>query len=176
LSKYWTIPPNPNTEFAAAMEDVMGAYARPYDPARPVVCMDEQPYQLLGEARDPAQDCRLAQRLEIHHTPKRGSWLNIAEIELSAMTSGYARWFVGGSGPGGEVGEVEPAGGIEGVFDAPRWVSCWRPGVLVVVVGGPPGSESPVVGAPGVAGSGQFDWVVVVAEVGVGVREAAPET
>jgi hypothetical protein len=29
----------------------------------------------------------LAQRLEIHHTPKNGSWLNIAEIELSAMAS-----------------------------------------------------------------------------------------
>jgi hypothetical protein len=29
----------------------------------------------------------LARRLEIHYTPKHGSWLNIAEIELSAMTS-----------------------------------------------------------------------------------------
>jgi hypothetical protein len=29
----------------------------------------------------------LAQKLEIHYTPKHGSWLNIAEIELSAMTS-----------------------------------------------------------------------------------------
>lgn len=28
----------------------------------------------------------LAQRLEIHYTPKHGSWLNIAEIELSALT------------------------------------------------------------------------------------------
>ena len=28
---------------------------------------------------------RIAQRLEIHYTPKHGSWLNIAEIELSAM-------------------------------------------------------------------------------------------
>lgn len=30
---------------------------------------------------------RLSQRLEIHHTPKHGSWLNIAEIELSALTT-----------------------------------------------------------------------------------------
>ena len=31
-------------------------------------------------------DCkRLADRLEIHHTPKHGSWLNMAEIELSAL-------------------------------------------------------------------------------------------
>jgi hypothetical protein len=35
---------------------------------------------LTGEAR------RLAERLEIHHTPKHGSWLNIVEIELSALS------------------------------------------------------------------------------------------
>ena len=153
------------------MEDVLAVYARPYDPRRPVVCMDEKPYQLLGQVRDPvpaepghdrkedseyvrhgtcsifvwveplrgwrrvdAQPHRtkidwarqvqhllthdypdaetvvlvmdnlnthgigslyeafdpatafaLAQRLEIHHTPRHGSWLNIAEIELSAL-------------------------------------------------------------------------------------------
>ena len=154
------------------MEDVLAVYCRPYDPMRPVVCMDEKPYQLLGHARDPipgragrdrledseyvrAGTCSifcwveplrgwrrvdahprrtkvdwahqvtriltvdysdaetvvlvmdnlnthgiaslyeafdpttafgLAQRLEIHHTPRHGSWLNIAEIELSALT------------------------------------------------------------------------------------------
>jgi hypothetical protein len=154
------------------MEDVLAVYARPYDPQLPVVCMDEKPYQLLGQVRDPipaqpGQDLKedseyvrcgtcsifcwveplrgwrrvdaqprrtmvdwarqverlltldypdagkvvlvmdnlnthtiaslyeafdpekafaLAQRLEIHHTPKHGSWLNIAEIELSALT------------------------------------------------------------------------------------------
>jgi hypothetical protein len=36
----------------------------------------------------PAQEAfEIAQKFEIHHTPKHGSWLNIAEIELSAMTS-----------------------------------------------------------------------------------------
>jgi hypothetical protein len=154
------------------MEDVLAVYARPHDPAVPVVCMDEKPCQLLADARAPipavpghdrkedseyvhhgtcsifcwaaplagwrrvnalahrtridwaAQVKRLltidypkaervvlvmdnlsthsiaslyeafgpeeafalAQRLEIHHTPKHGSWLNIAEIELSALT------------------------------------------------------------------------------------------
>jgi hypothetical protein len=154
------------------MEDVLAVYARPHDPRRPVVCMDEKPYQLLGQLREPipaepgrdrkedseyvrcgtcsifvwveplrgwrrvdAQPRRtridwahqvrhllthdypdaetvvlvmdnlnthtvgslyeafdpstafdLAQRLEIHHTPRHGSWLNIAEIELSALT------------------------------------------------------------------------------------------
>jgi hypothetical protein len=154
------------------MEDVLDVYARPWDPKRPVVCMDEKPYQLLDHARDPVPaipghdlkedseyvrqgtcsifvwveplaghrhvDARehrtrvdwaeeldrllsvdyphadkvvlvmdnlnthtlgslyeaftpdkahaLAQRLEIHYTPKHGSWLNIAEIELSCLT------------------------------------------------------------------------------------------
>ncbi len=154
------------------MEDVLAVYSRPFDPAVPVVCMDEKPYQLLDHARDPvpatpgtdlkedseyirrgtcsifvwveplagrrrvtarehrtrldwaaevdrllnrdypdaekvvlvmdnlnthsvgslyeafepAKAFALAQRLEIHHTPKHGSWLNIAEIELSALT------------------------------------------------------------------------------------------
>lgn len=154
------------------MEDVLAVYARPYDPAVPVICMDEKPYQLLDHLRapspatpgndlkedseyvrcgtcsifvwveplrgwrrvdaqsrrtkidwahqvqrllthdypdaekiilvmdnlnthslgslyqafDPATAFTLAQRLEIHHTPKHGSWLNIAEIELSALT------------------------------------------------------------------------------------------
>ena len=40
----------------------------------------------LYEAFEPAEAFALAQRLEIHHTPKHGSWLNIAEIELSALT------------------------------------------------------------------------------------------
>ena len=39
----------------------------------------------LYEAFPPEEAFRLAQRLEIHFTPKHGSWLNIAEIELSAL-------------------------------------------------------------------------------------------
>lgn len=38
------------------------------------------------EAFDPQEARRLINRLEIHYTPKHGSWLNIAEIELSALT------------------------------------------------------------------------------------------
>ena len=40
----------------------------------------------LYEAFPPAKARRLAQRLEMHYTPKHGSWLNIAENELSALT------------------------------------------------------------------------------------------
>jgi hypothetical protein len=39
----------------------------------------------LYEAFPPAEAKRLADRLEIHHTPKHGSWLNMAEIELSVL-------------------------------------------------------------------------------------------
>jgi hypothetical protein len=39
----------------------------------------------LYEAFDPAEAKRLADKLEIHQTPKHGSWLNIAEIELSVL-------------------------------------------------------------------------------------------
>ncbi len=40
----------------------------------------------LYEAFAPAEAKRLAAKLEIHHTPKHGSWLNIAEIELSVLS------------------------------------------------------------------------------------------
>ena len=39
----------------------------------------------LYEAFPPAEAKRLAERLEIHYTPKHGSWLNMAEIELSVL-------------------------------------------------------------------------------------------
>ncbi len=39
----------------------------------------------LYEAFEPAEARRLAMRFEVHHTPKHGSWLNVAEIFLSAM-------------------------------------------------------------------------------------------
>jgi hypothetical protein len=39
----------------------------------------------LYEAFEPAEALRLSRRLEIHHTPRHGSWLNMAEIELSAL-------------------------------------------------------------------------------------------
>ena len=154
------------------MEDVLEVYHRPYDPNRPLVCMDEASKQLIAEVREPLpaqpgsvakydseyerrgtanlfmaveplagkrtvqvterrtkidwakfmqfllltvypeaavvvlvmdnlnthgigslyaafapETARLlAARLEIHHTPKHGSWLNMAETELSILT------------------------------------------------------------------------------------------
>ena len=46
----------------------------------------------LYEAFPPAEARRIAEKLELHFTPKHGSWLNIAEIELSA----YKRQCVAG--------------------------------------------------------------------------------
>ncbi len=171
------IPPKADAEFAAQMEWVLDTYAMPYDSRHPVVCMDEQPVQLLKETRvpipatkdhprrvdyeyeragtasvflfceplvgwrevsvqaqrtkvdwaqemaallegryakaekvilvcdnlnthtlgafyeafEPERARSLARRLEIRHTPKHGSWLNIAECELSAMTKQCVR-------------------------------------------------------------------------------------
>ena len=159
------------------MEDVLAVYARPYDPQMPSVNMDEKPYQLLDDVREPLpmrpgstekadseyqrngtcsififteplngwrfadasphrtkkdwahrvkwlldeqypdaekvaltmdnlnthtlsslyetfspeEAFRLAQRLELHYTPKHGSWLDIAEIELAVLTRKYLR-------------------------------------------------------------------------------------
>jgi len=49
------IPPKENPEFVAGMEEVLGVYERPYDPNVPVVCMDEQPVQLVKEVRAPVE-------------------------------------------------------------------------------------------------------------------------
>lgn len=169
---YWVIPPEADGEFVAHMEEVLETYARPYDAKYPVLCMDEQPIQLLKETRapitatrehprrvdyeyeragtasifafceplsgwrqatvrerrtkidwamevedllrtryasvkkvilvcdnlnthtkgafyeafDPEKARAIVRRLEFRHTPKHGSWLNIAENELSSMT------------------------------------------------------------------------------------------
>ena len=52
-----------------------------------LVCdnLNTQNIASLYEAFELAEALRLAKRLEIHHTPKHGSWLDIAEIELSAL-------------------------------------------------------------------------------------------
>ena len=51
--EYWVIPPEADAEFVAGMEAVLDTYAAPYDFRHPVLCMDEQPVQLLKETRTP---------------------------------------------------------------------------------------------------------------------------
>jgi len=53
LSECWCIPPKENADFVAFMEDLLGVYQLPFDPKRPLVCLDEFCKQLLGEVREP---------------------------------------------------------------------------------------------------------------------------
>jgi len=170
--QYWVIPPEADAEFVAHMEEVIETYEKSYDAAHPVLCMDEQPVQLVKETRcpipatakharrvdyeyeragtanifmfteplagwreatarefktkadwaqemarllegryanceevtvvcdnlnthtigafyevfEPARARQFVRRLRFVHTPKHGSWLNIAENELSSLT------------------------------------------------------------------------------------------
>jgi hypothetical protein len=47
------IPPTKSAAFVWRMEEVLDLYEEPYDPTRPMICFDEQPYQMLSEVRDP---------------------------------------------------------------------------------------------------------------------------
>lgn len=51
--EYWVIPPEADAEFVASMEDVLETYSQPSDFRCPVLCMDEQPVQLLKETWTP---------------------------------------------------------------------------------------------------------------------------
>ena len=50
--EYWVIPPNADAEFVASMEMVLDTYEKPYDPTHPVLCIDEQPVQLIKKTRE----------------------------------------------------------------------------------------------------------------------------
>lgn len=56
--EYWVIPPECDAEFVASMEDVLETYEKPYNPAQPVICMDEQPVQLVKDVRMPIEATR----------------------------------------------------------------------------------------------------------------------
>ncbi len=63
--EYWVIPPDQDAEFVADMENVLETYAEAYDPQQPVICMDEQPVQLLKETKVPiAATKKHAKRVE----------------------------------------------------------------------------------------------------------------
>jgi hypothetical protein len=53
LKQQWCLPKEHNAEFVWRMEDVLEVYERPYDPQRPVICMDEASKQLVAEVRQP---------------------------------------------------------------------------------------------------------------------------
>ena len=65
---YWVIPPEQDAEFVACMEEVLATYATAYDPQQPVLCMDEQPIQLLKETRVPiAATKKYGQRVDYEY-------------------------------------------------------------------------------------------------------------
>jgi DDE superfamily endonuclease len=70
-----------------AVRDLVDVY---YPQAKTItLIMDNLNTHSLGslyEAFDPAEANRIADRLEVHHTPKHGSWLNMAEIELGILS------------------------------------------------------------------------------------------
>jgi len=74
-------------DWAVAVRDLVDSR---YADARVIVLvMDNLNTHTLGslyEAFPPAEARRIAKRLEIHHPPKHGSWLNMAENELSALS------------------------------------------------------------------------------------------
>ena len=47
------IPPHQSSHFVAAMDQVLDVYKRQYNKARPVICMDESPKQLIKETQQP---------------------------------------------------------------------------------------------------------------------------
>ena len=49
----WLIPPKANAAYVARMEDVLAVYARPFDPAHPLVCFDESGKDLKAHTRPP---------------------------------------------------------------------------------------------------------------------------
>jgi len=55
MIEYWVIPPEADAEFVAHMEEVLETYEKSYDSTHPVLCMDEQPVQLLQETRTPIE-------------------------------------------------------------------------------------------------------------------------
>lgn len=172
MKKEWKIPPKANDEFVWRMEEVLGIYKKPYNPAHPVICFDESSKQQIQEVIDslpmvpgiptrfdseykrngvsnlfmifeplrgkrfvlvtdqrtkkdwaesikyivdvlypdvdvitivmdnlnthtpaslyshfpPEEARRITEKIRIEYTPKHGSWLNMAEIEFSALS------------------------------------------------------------------------------------------
>lgn len=71
--QYWVIPPEANSEFVACMENVLDTYALPYDADFPVLCMDEQPVQLLKETRVPIAATRAHPRRVDYEYERNGT-------------------------------------------------------------------------------------------------------
>ncbi len=79
-------------DFAACMKELVDIHFPKADKIR--IVLDNLNTHTLGalyEAYEPEEARRIARKLEFHYTPKHGSWLNMAEIEISAFTRACLR-------------------------------------------------------------------------------------
>jgi len=58
------------------MEEILYLYAQPYDPARPVVCFDERPFQMISEVRSPIP-CKPGQPVRFDYEYQRNGTCNL---------------------------------------------------------------------------------------------------
>ena len=107
--EYWVIPPDQDAEFVADMENVLETYAEAYDPRHPVLCMDEQPVQLLKETKVPvAATKKHPERVRIPVAsaiaPRRGEpegrWHQTQSSPKRALRSCGERWLAAPQHPG----------------------------------------------------------------------------
>ena len=91
--EYWVIPPEQDGEFVACMEEVLETYAEAYDPKHPVLCMDEQPVQLLKETQVPIAATKNAwqtRRLRIR-TQRHGEHFHVCRTAVGVSASDRSR-------------------------------------------------------------------------------------
>ncbi len=90
--EYWVIPPEQDAEFVACMEEVLDTYAAAYDPTHPVLCMDEQPVQLLKETRVPIAATRThGQRVDYEYERNGTASMFMFAEPLSGFRQATAR-------------------------------------------------------------------------------------
>src|SRR5712671_211279 len=90
--EYWVIPPEQDAEFVACMEEVLATYGAAYDPKHPVLCMDEQPVQLLKETRVPiAATTQHGQRVDYAYERTGTARLFLCAEPLSGFRQATAR-------------------------------------------------------------------------------------
>ena len=84
--RYWVIPPENDAEFTACMEEVLETYEKPYNPSVPVICMDEQPVQLVKEVKAPiAESLEHAKRIDYEYE-------RAGTASIFMFTDPLARW------------------------------------------------------------------------------------
>jgi len=74
-------------DFAACMKDLVDVYFPEAETIRVVLDnLNTHNPSSLYEAFPPAEARRILRKLDFHYTPKHGSWLNMAEIEISVLS------------------------------------------------------------------------------------------